>query len=137
MWPLSKRNRTKNDMNTIRCMSPKLSHQKQATENHNKTTALERSVMNARVFKHVLRRQPRPQFGKWYKTIIWLFSLHDIPLTRQYIVTVNKLSCFNTIRSKDEDSTDTTFCVTDGDPWSAKQPYWKSKAKEDHQLSPD
>ena len=39
-------------------------------------------------------------------------------------------------RSKDEDSTDTMCCVTDGDPWSAKQHHWKSQAKEDHQLSP-
>ena len=42
-WPLSSRNRTKNNMNTHKV---KFGHQKQATENHNKTTALERSVMN-------------------------------------------------------------------------------------------
>ena len=40
------------------------------------------------------------------------------------------------LRSKDEDSTDTTCCVTDGDPWSAKQHSWKSEVKEDHQLRP-
>ena len=26
--------------------------------------------------------------------------------------------------------------MTDGDHWSVKQHYWKSEAKEDHQLSP-
>ena len=35
-----------------------------------------------------------------------------------------------------KDSTDTTCCVTDGGPWSAKQQHWKSEAKEDHKLSP-
>ena len=39
-------------------------------------------------------------------------------------------------RSKDEDSTDASCCVKDGDPWSAKQHHCKSDAKEDHQLSP-
>ena len=46
---------------------------KQATENHNKTTALERSVMNnwgGGGLKHVLRHQPRPQFLKWYDTLV-------------------------------------------------------------------
>ena len=37
------------------------------------------------------------------------------------------------MKSKGEDSTD-TCCVTDVDPWSAKQLHWKSEAKEDHQL---
>ena len=36
-------------------------------------------------------------------------------------------------RNKNEDSTDTTYCVIDGDPWSAKQHHWKSEVKEDHQ----
>ena len=35
-------------------------------------------------------------------------------------------------RSRDKNSTDTTCCVTDGDPWSAKL---EIEAKEDHQLS--
>ena len=39
-------------------------------------------------------------------------------------------------QSKDEDSTDTTCCVTYGDPWFAKQHSRNSEAK-DHQLSPD
>ena len=44
-------------------------HPKQATENHNKTTALERSVKNYWGVKLVLRAQPHPhQFLKWYKT---------------------------------------------------------------------
>ena len=38
--------------------------------------------------KHVLRRQPRPQFLKWYKTFRWLFGSHNNPLTRQSIITV-------------------------------------------------
>ena len=29
----------------------------------------------------ILRRQPRPQFLKWYKTFNWLFGLHDKSLT--------------------------------------------------------
>ena len=37
---------------------------------------------------------------------------------------------------KDEDSTDTMCCITDGDPWSVKQHHCKSEAKEDNQLSP-
>ena len=32
-----------------------------------------------------------------------------------------------------EDSTDTTCCVPDGDPLSAKQHHWKSEEKEHHQ----
>ena len=40
---------------------------KQATENHNKTTALERSLMNYWGLKLVLRA-PHPQFLKWNKT---------------------------------------------------------------------
>ena len=31
--------------------------------------------------------------------------------------------------------TETTCCMTDGDPWSVKPNHWKSEAK-DHQLSP-
>ena len=38
-------------------------------------------------------------------------------------------------RSKNEDSTDTTYCMRDGDPWAAKQHHWKSEAK-GHQLNP-
>ena len=56
---------------------PRHRNSEQETENHNKTTALERSVMNYWGIKHVLRRQPRPQFLKWYKTFRWLFGSHD------------------------------------------------------------
>ena len=56
------------------------------TENHNKTTAFERSVMNNRGWglKLVLPAQPRPQFLKWYKTFTcsWFFGSHDNLLTR-------------------------------------------------------
>ena len=44
---------------------------------------------------------------------------------------VKRLRNFDT-----KDSTETTCCVTDGDPWSAKQHHWKYEANEDHQLSP-
>ena len=33
--------------------------------------------MNYWGLKHVFRRQPRPQFLKWYKTFTWLFGSHD------------------------------------------------------------
>ena len=39
-------------------------------------------------------------------------------------------------RSKDEDSTDPTCCMTDGDPWSVKPHNWKSGAKHDLQFGP-
>ena len=84
--------------------------------------------------KLVLCVQPHPQFLKWYKTFSWLFGSHDNPLTRQRIIKVNHVLIPR--RCKDEESTDTTCCVRDGDPWSAKQHSWKSEAKEDHQLSP-
>ena len=38
--------------------------------------------------------------------------------------------------SKDKDPTDTTGCITVGDPRTTKQYHWKSEAKEDQQLSP-
>ena len=84
MWSLSNRNRTKTNMKT----SPKLD-----TKNRRqKTTALERSVMNflGGGLKLFFRAQPHPQFLKWYKTFSRLFSSHDNPLTRQWIITVNK-----------------------------------------------
>ena len=40
------------------------------------------------------------------------------------------------LKSKDGDSTNTTCCVTVGDPLSSKQHSWKSEANEDHQLNP-
>ena len=40
------------------------------------------------------------------------------------------------MRSKDEDSAQTMCCVTVEDPWTAKQHQWKSKANEEHRLSP-
>ena len=85
-WRLSNRYRTKNNMKThkVKCHRNSDKKQQQATENHNKTTTLERSVMNymGRGLKHALRRQTRPQFLKWYKTFIWLLGSHDNPLTR-------------------------------------------------------
>ena len=54
------------------------------SENHIKTTALERSVMNYwGGLKLVLRAQPYPEFLKWYKTFSRFFGSHDNPLTRQ------------------------------------------------------
>ena len=81
-WPLSYRNRTKN-MNTREVNVTKTLTPKQTTKNHNKTTALERSVVIYWGLKLVLRAQPHPQFLKWYNTFSWLFGSHDNPLTRQ------------------------------------------------------
>ena len=67
-WPLSNRNRTKNNMNKRKAKRHRNSDPKQVTDDHNKTTALERSVMNYCGLKVVLRRQPHPQFLNWYKT---------------------------------------------------------------------
>ena len=71
-------------MNTRKVNVTKTLTQKQATENHNKTTAFERSVMNywGGGLKLVLHAQPHPQFLKWCKTFSWLFGSHDNPLTR-------------------------------------------------------
>ena len=54
--------------------SPNLLHEKQATANHNKTTALERSVINNWGLKLVLQAHIRSQFLKWYNTLCWLFG---------------------------------------------------------------
>ena len=56
---------------------------KQTTENHNRTAALEWSVIKCwgGGLKLVLRRQSRPQFLKWHKTFSWLFGSHDNSLT--------------------------------------------------------
>ena len=70
-WPLSNRNRTKNNMNTQKTKRHQKLTPEQATENHTKTTTLEQSVMNywgGGGLKHVLRRQTHPQALKWYKT---------------------------------------------------------------------
>ena len=81
-WPLSNRNRTKHNTNTHKVKLHRNSDtKKQATEDHNKTTALERSAKNYLGLKLVLRAQP--QFLKWYKTFGCLFGSHDDPLTRQ------------------------------------------------------
>ena len=56
-----------------------------------------------------------------------VFGLHDNPLIRQLI---------NAMKNQRQGLKDTACCVTDRDPWSAKQHHWKSEAKEDHQLSP-
>ena len=46
-WPFSNRNRTKNNMNTHKVKRHRNSDtKKQTTEHNNKTTSLERSVMN-------------------------------------------------------------------------------------------
>ena len=45
-WPLSNQNRTKNNMNTRKEKITETLTPKTGTENHNKTTALEQSVMN-------------------------------------------------------------------------------------------
>ena len=64
----------KHNMNT-----PKVKPQQNSdTENHS-NTALERSVMDYWGLKHVLRRQPRPQFLNWYETFSRLFGSHDDP----------------------------------------------------------
>ena len=65
----------------------KLWHQKQATENHNKTTARngQQWITVGGGLKLVFCAQP-----EGYKTFSWLFSSHDNPLTRQWINTVNK-----------------------------------------------
>ena len=78
-WPLNNRNRTRNNMNTRKVKR----HRKQVTENHNKITAFELSVMNYWGLKQALRRQPHPQVFKWYKPFSWLFGSLDNPLTRQ------------------------------------------------------
>ena len=71
-------------MNTRKVKRHRSSDTKKATENHNRTTALERSVMNYwGGLKLVLRAQAHHQFLKWYKTFSWLFGSHDNPLTRQ------------------------------------------------------
>ena len=83
---LSNPKRTKNIIKTHKVKRHRNSHQNQATENTNRTTALERSVINywpsggggvGGGLKHLLRRQPRPQFLKRYKTCSWLFGSHD------------------------------------------------------------
>ena len=43
----------------------------QATENHIRTTAFERSVMNGGGgLKSILQRQPHPQLLTWYKHLV-------------------------------------------------------------------
>ena len=65
-----------------------------------------------------------------------MFGSHDDLLARQLIITVNKIR-FNTMKIKDEDSTDAMRLC---DIWRSldfrKTPI-KSQAKEDHQLSLD
>ena len=81
-WPLSNRNRTKNNISTRKVKR----HRNSDTKEPHKTPALERSVINylgVGGFKLVKRAQPHPQFLKWYKTFSWLFGSHDNPLTRQ------------------------------------------------------
>ena len=75
----------KDNMNTSKVKRHRNSDtKKQATENHNNTTALEWSVMNYwGGLKLVLRAQLHPQFLKWYNTFSWLFGSHDSPLIRQ------------------------------------------------------
>ena len=58
---------------------------KTGNREHNRTTALERSVMKywGKGLKSILRAKHRPQFLEWYKTFSWLFGSHNNPLTRQ------------------------------------------------------
>ena len=57
---------TYNGRNVLTNLAPSFLNQNLATENHNKTTALERSVMNYWGWlKLALRAQPHPQFLKW------------------------------------------------------------------------
>ena len=75
---------------------------------------MERSVMNNTAgLQLVLRAQNQPQFLKWYETFSWLFGTHDNPLTHHGEQINHDLVLR---RSKDEELTDTTCCVTDGDP---------------------
>ena len=64
-------------------------HKKNSTEtdtktsnrtNNNRTTALERSVINYWVgLKSRLRALPHPQFLKWFQTLSWLFGSRACP----------------------------------------------------------
>ena len=79
-WPLNpNHNMTTGEVKRHRTLTPKTGKR----EYHNRTTTLERSVMYYWGLKHVLRRQPYPQFLKWYKAFSWWFSSHDNLLTRQ------------------------------------------------------
>ena len=69
-WPLSNRNRTKTDRNTRKVKRHQNSDTKTGNKEPQKTTALERSVMNYWGLKLALRVQPHPKFLKWYKIFI-------------------------------------------------------------------
>ena len=77
-WPLSIQNQTKNNMNTHMLKH----HRNSDTKNRQQRTTKNYHLRTVRL-KHVLRRQPRPQFLKCRKTFSWLFVLHDNPLIRQ------------------------------------------------------
>ena len=79
-WSLSNRNRTKNNNDTRKVKRHQTLTPKQATENHNKTTAPERPATNHWGPKPALRAQPHPQFLKWHKTFSWPPGSHDNPL---------------------------------------------------------
>ena len=75
-WPLSNRNRTKNNMNTHKVKR----HQNSVTKTGNiepqqnyRLGTVSNELLEGGL-KHVFRRQPRSQFLKWYKT----FSCHFI-----------------------------------------------------------
>ena len=70
-WPLSNLNRTKINLNIQKMKRHRNSDtKKQATENHNNTTALERSVIISWGLKLVSHAQPHPQFLNWYKQLV-------------------------------------------------------------------
>ena len=78
-------------------------------------------------FKHILRRQHRLQFLKWFKTSLRMITFESSRLTN-----VNMVLYYEEAKTR---ATDTMCCVTVGDPWTSKHHHWKSEAK-DHQLSP-
>ena len=84
-WPLSNRNRTKHNMNTRKVnvtetLTPKTGN-REPQQNYRLGTVSNKLLGGG--LKLVLRRQPQPQFLKWYKTLSWLFCSNDYPLPRQ------------------------------------------------------
>ena len=84
-WPLSNRNRTKNNMNTFKVKRRRNSDTKnrQEPQQNYRIGTVSNELLGGGGLKLVVRAQPHPKFLKWYKTFSWLFSSHDNPLTRQ------------------------------------------------------